>query len=357
MSEAGGSATLVVVSGDEDGLRLDRWFRRHHPDVSHGCLERWLRSGQVRVDGHRVKAGVRLSPGQVVRVPPQRAEPVPEEAPRAAMARSDVLALQARILHMDPEILVLDKPHGLAVQGGSGTWRHLDGMLDALRFGGERPRLVHRLDRDTSGVLVLARTQAAAAWLGEAFRGKAIAKLYWAIVVGAPPRPAGWIDVPLAKVAASGGERVQGVDGTGQRALTHFRVADRAGRKASWLELEPLTGRTHQLRVHCAALGTPILGDGKYGGRQAFLVESRASRQLHLHARAIRLVRPDGSGLAVAAALPAHIRDTFAFLGFVEEAPDRTLARWQPAARRGPPERPGGAQVEERGKPPPNLRG
>ena len=305
-----------IAVGDAEGeLRLDRWFKRHFPDVAHGRLEKLLRTGQVRVDGRRATAGQRLAPGQVVRVPPLA--PTTPAAPRPAVGERDAAALRALVLHRDDDVLVIDKPAGLAVQGGAGTTRHLDGMLDALRFdAAERPRLVHRLDRDTSGVLVLARTAAAAAQLAESFRGKDAEKLYWAVVVGVPSPRAGRVDQALAKKRGHGGERVATADEEGQRAITDYRTLDAAGRRAAWLELVPVTGRTHQLRVHCVVLGTPILGDGKYGGAAAFLPGAELAPQMHLHARRIRLPHPRGGILEVSAPPPAHMRETFQYLGF-----------------------------------------
>jgi len=311
----------IAVAADEAGLRLDRWFRRHYPQVTHGRLEKWLRSGQIRLDGRRVKAGVRLESGQMIRVPPLGDEKraVLRKRPSPAVPDAEARALEARVLHRDDHVLVIDKPPGLAVQGGSGTRRHLDAMLDALRFGGERPRLVHRLDKDTSGVLVLARTAAAAAALARAFRSREVHKLYWAVVVGAPRPSSGRIDLRLAKKLGRHGERMEPDAEAGLRAVTEFRIIEQAGRRAAWLLLEPLTGRTHQLRVHCAAIGTPILGDGKYGGAEAVLEGDQISRKLHLHARWIEIPHPSGGVLAVTAPLPDHMRATWHFLGFSEE--------------------------------------
>lgn len=313
----------LQVAADEAGLRLDRWFKRRFPQLSHGRLEKWLRTGQVRVDGKRVKAGQRLEAGQTVRVPPLGEEKAPSSDQPKAMRISDAdrLDLEGRVLHRDDLVLVLDKPAGLAVQGGTNTDKHLDGMLDLLRFGApDRPRLVHRLDRDTSGVLVLARTPKAAAKLTEAFRSKEARKLYWALVVGVPQIPEGRIDLRLAKLPGRAGEKVGVDEDEGKRAITLYRMVDRAGRRAAWLAMEPLTGRTHQLRVHAAeALGTPIHGDGKYGGKEAFLEAPGLSRKLHLHARAIRIPHPAGGLLEVTAALPEHMRRTWDFLGFSED--------------------------------------
>jgi 23S rRNA pseudouridine955/2504/2580 synthase len=310
------SGVQSIPVAEEDGeLRLDRWFKRHFPALSHGRLEKLLRTGQVRVDGKRAEAGDRIGPGQVVRVPPLAAPTTPPP-PRTVDPR-EAERLRRLVLHRDAEVIVIDKPAGLAVQGGSGTPRHLDGMLEALRFdAAEKPRLVHRLDRDTSGALLLARTAVAAAHLAEAFRDKTTEKLYWAVVVGVPSPRAGTVDRALAKRRGHGGERVAAVDEEGQRAITDYRTLDVAHKRAAWLELLPVTGRTHQLRVHCTALGTPILGDGKYGGDGAFIAGAELPDQLHLHARRIRVPHPRGFMLEVTAPLPPHMRETFAYLGF-----------------------------------------
>ena len=308
----------IHVAPDEAGLRLDRWFRRRFPQVSHSLVQKWLRIGRLRVGGRRAKAGTRLAAGDAVSVPPLSGAGPPRTRRTPAIGAAAAAALVARVLHRDDQVLVIAKPPGLAVQGGTGTHRHLDAMLDALRFdAAERPRLVHRLDKDTSGVLVLARTAAAAARLTAAFRSGAVRKLYWAVVVGVPRPPRGRIDLALGKVPGGLGERAAPLAAGGRKAVTVYRIVERAGRKAAWLALEPLTGRTHQLRVHLAALGTPILGDGKYGGRAAFLEGEGIARAMHLHARAIRIPRAAGV-LEVAAPLPDHMRVTWRFLGFRE---------------------------------------
>src|SRR3712207_1845464 len=270
-----------IIGEDEAETRLDRWFRRHFPRLTQGALQKMLRTGQVRVNGKRADAGTRLEPGQEVRIPPLPEAPPPDEGERRKASPEDENAardLASRIIHRDDAALVLDKPHGLPVQGGPGITRSVDSMLDAFRFGAEeRPRLVHRLDRDTSGVLVLARSAAVASRLASAFRGRDVEKTYWALVVGRPEAPEGRIDLSLAKLGGPRGhERVRAVDDPeeGTRAITDFRVLDTVKNRVAWLELRPLTGRTHQLRVHCAeGLGCPILGDGKYGGAGALPVK------------------------------------------------------------------------------------
>jgi 23S rRNA pseudouridine955/2504/2580 synthase len=235
----------------------------------------------------------------------------------------DEAMLRDAVLHRDDGVIVLNKPPGLAVQGGSGTERHLDGLLDALRFGSEiRPRLVHRLDKETSGVLVIARTVAAAAFLTRAFRDKTTRKIYWAIVVGLPKPLQGRIDLSLAKRLGREGERVRADVEDGKRAVTYYRVIDNVGGKASWLALQPVTGRTHQLRAHCAAIGTPILGDGKYGAAAAHLAGVPGAKRVHLHARAIAIPHPLGGTLRVTASLPRHMRQSWEFFGFPDDVED-----------------------------------
>jgi len=317
----------TVTVGEADGtLRLDRWFRRHYPTLNHGRLEKLLRIGLVRVDGKKAKSGDRVSPGMAIRVPPL-SEPTLFPEPTAPRARpQDEALLRDCVIHRDELAIVINKPPGLAVQGGSGTTRHVDGMLDGLRFGNaERPRLVHRLDKDTSGVLLIARTAAAAAFFTRAFRDKTTRKIYWAIVAGRPKLLQGKIDLALAKSLGRSGERVHPTD-DGKDAITYYTVVDSAGDKASWLALLPRTGRTHQLRAHCAAIGTPILGDGKYGGAAAHLLKGTsfggAAHRLHLHARSLEIPHPAGGTLSVTAPLPPHMKRMWDFLGFAADAPD-----------------------------------
>jgi 23S rRNA pseudouridine955/2504/2580 synthase len=309
-------ALRTVVAADTD-TRLDRWFRRHFPQLTQGALQKMLRTGQVRVDGKRAEANTRLLEGQEVRIPPLPDGPKPEPG-RRPVSEDDAKELERMVLYSDASVMVLDKPHGLAVQGGPGIVRNLDGMLHALQFEAEeRPRLVHRLDRDTSGVLILGRTAQAAAFLARAFRGREVEKTYWAVVVPQPEMAEGRIELALAKMGGPRGERMVAVDDPeeGQRAITEFRTLDNAKRRAAWLELKPYTGRTHQLRVHCAeGLGTPILGDGKYGGVAAHM--DGLSNQLHLHARSLRLPHPEGGMLEATAHLSPHMKETFDFFGF-----------------------------------------
>lgn len=316
---SGGVQTLTVTAS-EAGERLDKWFKAKYPGLTFGRLQKLLRKGEVRVDGKRVKdAKLTLEAGQSVRVPPLDKEREPTQAKTSydRVSAKDAHAIQARVLHCDDHVIILDKPAGLAVQGGSGTTKHIDGLLDALKFGLiERPRLVHRLDKDTSGILVLARSQRAAQLLTEAFRTKAVRKAYWAVVVGVPELPMGRIDLPLGKRPGKSGDRMQIDDEDGKHAVTLYKTIDHAGRRATWLEMEPITGRTHQLRVHMAAIGTPILGDGKYGGQEAFITGAEIPKQLHLHAHAIRFAHPAGGDFEITAPLPEHMQATWAYFGF-----------------------------------------
>jgi 23S rRNA pseudouridine955/2504/2580 synthase len=313
----------VTVAGDEGSLRLDRWFKRHYPSLAHGRLEKLLRTGQIRVDGKRAKAGDRILPGQEIRIPSlSPAAPAAPALPRPVSA-ADTAMLEAAILHQDARLIALNKPPGLAVQGGTRSERHLDGLLDALRFEQpERPRLVHRLDKDTSGVLVLARDAAAAAFLTRAFRDKTTRKVYWALVAGRPKPAQGRIDLALAKQPGRGGERVRADPADGKHAVTYYRVIDSAGERASWLALLPVTGRTHQLRAHCAAIGVPILGDVKYGGSASQLGGSFTARRLHLHARELSIPHPAGGVLNLSAPLPPDMRQSWEFFGFAGDAKD-----------------------------------
>ncbi|NCU12819.1 MAG: RluA family pseudouridine synthase, partial [Sphingomonadaceae bacterium] len=259
-----------TVGADDDGVRLDRWFKRHLPQIGFATVSRWARTGQIRVDGKRADVADRLSPGQVIRVPPGGETPEGQPRARKPLTEEQIALAESMVISKDRAAIVLNKPPGLATQGGSGTFQHVDGLLDAYVEGGPRPRLVHRLDKDTSGVLLIARTPGSAAYFSKRFSGRSARKIYWALVIGVPEVADGMIDLPLAKQPGTGGEKMM-VDksGEGQPARSRYRVIDRAGNRAAWVELQPLTGRTHQLRVHMAAIGHPIVGDGKYGGPEA----------------------------------------------------------------------------------------
>jgi len=319
-----------TVGPDDAGARLDRWFKRHLPQIGFATISRWARTGQIRVDGKRAAPEDRLAAGQTVRVPPGEHYSADSHVkagaagkaprPQPPLSAAQIAAVDAMVLHRDRAAIVLNKPPGLATQGGSGTHEHVDGLLDGLTPPGDlkapRPRLVHRLDKDTSGALLIAATPGSAAFFAKRFASRSAQKIYWALVVGVPGIEEGLVDLPLAKQPGTGGEKMM-VDETahGAPARTRYRVIDRAGNRAAWVELQPFTGRTHQLRVHMAAIGHPIVGDGKYGGAEAFLSGS-ISRKLHLHARRLRIDHPDGTPLDVTAPLPEHFTASLAQLGF-----------------------------------------
>ena len=304
-----------VVSEDDEGIRLDRWFKRHLPQIGFATVSRWARTGQIRVDGKRARPEDRLAAGQVLRVPPG-GEIAAKAKPRRREPTAEQLeAAEAMLVLKTDAALVLNKPPGLATQGGTGTHLHVDSLLDAFHGDEEpRPRLVHRLDKDTSGVLLVARPPGSAAFFSKRFSGRSAKKIYWALVVGVPVVDDGTIDAPLAKQPGTGGEKMHVNEESGQAARTRYRVLDRAGNRAAWVELQPLTGRTHQLRAHMAAIGHPIVGDAKYGGPEAFLTGG-ISRKMHLHARRIRIDGPNGV-IDVTADLPPHIAETLGTLGF-----------------------------------------
>ncbi len=339
------------VGDDEAGMRLDRWFHAHFPALPFGHLQKLLRTGQVRVDGARVKTNTRLAPGQRVRVPPLSKKPSAQQGeaaqsdgegrddsghfrarsstPISSLKRdakktarqSDGEFLRSIMLYEDREVLVLNKPMGLAVQGGSGTVRHVDGMLDALRDrDGQRPRLVHRLDKDTSGVLLIAKTRLAAAALAKTFRSRSARKIYWALVVGVPKPKQGRISTYLAKGGGPEGELMRIAEHGEKKAshaVTYYAVVDQAAQKLSWLSLKPVTGRTHQLRAHAQIIGHPILGDAKYFEKENWELPGGMQNKLHLLARRLVIPHPSGKGtIDVTAPLPPHMLQTWNLLGF-----------------------------------------
>ena len=315
----------VEVARDEGGLRLDRWFRVHFPEVGYSYLQKLLRSGQVRVDSRRAQANTRLEAGQQVRVPAVVRQPPkagPSVAPPLGLSKADRDFIEGLILYEDDHVMVLNKPFGIAVQGGTATRRHIDGLLAGMadRFGG-RPRLVHRLDRDTTGVLLVAKHRDAAAKLGRTFQTRSAAKTYWALVKGVPKPPQGRIEAALVKATGPDGEdRVRkalpGEQDKAMHATTHYSVIDRVAHKAAWLSLKPVTGRQHQLRAHMALIGHPIVGDNKYQGDKA-LVDSGIEMKLHLHARRLVIPHPvvGQPKIDVTAPLPEHMRRTWELLG------------------------------------------
>ena len=322
-----------TVSEDDDGIRLDRWFKRHMPDVSFNIVSRWARTGQLRIAGKRATPGDRVEAGQEIRIPPLDAQPARSARPqprREPLTEDEAQFIREMVIYDDASAFVLNKPPGLATQGGTKTHQHLDRLLDGLADDRGRPKLVHRLDKDTSGALLVARTARAAGHFAKAFSGRTARKVYWALVVGVPDMDEGTIDAPLAKQPGTGGEKMHVDVESGLPAKTKWRVVDRAGNRAAWVELQPLTGRTHQLRAHMAAIGHPIVGDAKYGGAEAFLTGG-ISRKLHLHARRIRIDAPEGGKIDVTAELPPHLSESLATLGFEPLAGDM-LALEQPKA-------------------------
>lgn len=301
----------MTADADADGRRLDRVLRAARPDLSFAAAQKLMREGRVRVDGAKAKPDARLQAGQTITAPPPRDDPAgPREKAPASVDPDLVDQLKAAVLRMDDAVLALDKPAGVACQGGSKTRRHIAGAASALTFDAdEPPRLVHRLDRDTTGVLLMARNRAAAETLAEAFEARAVEKTYWAIVVGEPPKSGkGVIDAPIAKRPGPAGEKMAVDPENGLPAETRWRVLDRKPGFAL-LALTPKTGRTHQLRVHCAAMGWPILGDGKYGGAAAFIKRPGVGDGLRLHAKRLALAHPlSGRPAEYAAEPPAAFR-------------------------------------------------
>ncbi|MFO1124696.1 MAG: RluA family pseudouridine synthase [Methylocystis sp.] len=344
---AASGVSTAVVAEDEAGMRVDRWFKRRYPTLALSHLAKICRKGEVRVDGKRVETSTRLEQGQEIRVPPLRIE-----APAPAVRRArpdDAQALQAMTLFEDKDVLVLNKPYGLATQGGSGQTRHIDGMLASLAKGDTRPALVHRLDRDTSGVLLVAKNRRIAAELGEAFRSRQAKKIYWALVEGVPKPAQGRISLYLAKgpgmEKSRGGARAlekmrvaKHGESDAQHSLTYYAIVDKVAPRCAWLSMKPLTGRTHQLRAHAEAIGHPIFGDPKYGHRPEDEVRRRdplrampegLERKLHLLARRLILPHPKGGVIDVTAPLPDHMEKSWELFGFdvklhdpIEDAPD-----------------------------------
>ncbi|MES2119559.1 MAG: RluA family pseudouridine synthase [Pseudomonadota bacterium] len=313
-----------TVNEDDDGIRLDRWFKRHMPEVSFNMVSRWARTGMLRVNGQKASPGDRIEAGQEIRMPPAAAQPA---RPSRAQPKREILSedeeqfVRDMVIHQDEQAFVLNKPPGLATQGGTKTTQHLDRLLDGLADERGRPKLVHRLDKDTSGALLVARTARAAGHFAKAFSGRTARKVYWALVVGDVAGEEGLIDAPLAKQPGTGGERMHVSEEAGLPAKTRWRVIERAGNRVAWVELQPLTGRTHQLRAHMASIGHPIVGDAKYGGPEAFLTGG-ISRKLHLHARRIRIDSPDGGAIDVTVELPTHFSESISTLGFEPLAGD-----------------------------------
>jgi 23S rRNA pseudouridine955/2504/2580 synthase len=315
---AGKGVQTVKVTDDEQGMRLDRFFEARFPGLSFSHIQRIIRKGEVRVNGKRAEPKDRLQAGQAVRIPPLNLDP-PKPREDASEDSKDRAFIKSIILHEDDDVLVLNKPMGLAVQGGSGTTRHLDGMLGALRGkDGQRPRLVHRLDKDTAGCLLVAKTRFAASALAKTFRSRSARKIYWALVAGVPKPKQGRISTFLAKeerdedsfmrIAKHGDEGAS-------HAVTYYALVENAGPALAWISLKPVTGRTHQLRAHMNHIGHPIVGDPKYFVKENWEFPGGMQNRLHLLARRIVVPHPRGGTVDVTAPLPPHMQQSWNLLG------------------------------------------
>jgi 23S rRNA pseudouridine955/2504/2580 synthase len=325
---------LLTVSADEGEQRLDRWFKRRFPQLTQGAVEKLCRTGQVRVDSARAKASDHVVPGQTIRVPPLPDAAAPQRPRAGGVSPADAQMIQDAVLWKDEHIIILNKPPGLPSQGGSGQGdRHVDGLTEALKFGyKDRPKLVHRLDKDTSGLLMLARTDRVARGLSEALRHRATRKIYWALVAGVPNPRKGSIKYALMKAPGGrrGDEKMVCIHPAklaehpeAKRAQTDYFVLWFLGQRMSWMALEPVTGRTHQLRAHMAEMGHPIIGDGKYGGSGAenegdgwgAQIGGDISRKMHLHARSLTFEHPvTKKMMTFEAPLPDHMAKTWKML-------------------------------------------
>ena len=330
--QAAGKVQTVSVTGDESGMRVDRFFEARFPGLSFSHIQRIIRKGEVRVNGKRKQPKARLEAGQAVRIPPLKVEaPAPRDD--APAAQKDRAFLKSINLFEDADVMVLNKPMGLAVQGGSGTTRHIDGMLGALRGpDGQRPRLVHRLDKDTAGSLLVAKTRFAAAALAKTFRSRSARKVYWALVVGVPKPAQGRISTYLAKQEVEEDSFMR-IAKHGEKdavhAVTYYAVVETAAQQLAWLSLKPVTGRTHQLRAHMAHIHHPIVGDPKYFNKENWQLPGGIQNRLHLLARRIAVPHPRGGIIDVSAPLPPHMEQSWNLLGFdakrydpIEEAPE-----------------------------------
>jgi 23S rRNA pseudouridine955/2504/2580 synthase len=323
----------IVVSADESGMRVDRFLEARFPRLAFSHIQRIIRKGELRVNGKRAQPSQRLESGQAVRVPPLQ---LAQDKPSTHASEADEKTrdfLKSIMLYKDADVLVLNKPMGLAVQGGSGTTRHLDGMLAVMRDAqGQRPRLVHRLDKDTAGCLLVAKTRFAASALAKSFRSRAARKIYWALVAGVPKPRQGRVSTFLAKDEREG-DSIMRIARHGEagasHAVTYYAVVDTAARQLAWLSLKPVTGRTHQLRAHMAHIGHPIVGDPKYFVKENWELPGGMQNRLHLLARRLVIPHPRGGTIDVSAPLPPHMAQSWNLLGLdatrydpIVEAPD-----------------------------------
>jgi 23S rRNA pseudouridine955/2504/2580 synthase len=322
----------VTVTPDESGMRVDRFFEARFPGLSFSHIQRIIRKGEVRVNGKRTQPKDRLEAGQAVRIPPLKLDVPKQRAAEGGDAKTRDF-LKSITLYEDADVLVLNKPMGLAVQGGSGTTRHIDGMLDALRDSqGQKPRLVHRLDKDTAGCLLVAKTRFAATSLAKNFRTRSARKIYWALVAGVPKPKQGRISTFLAKEERAD-DSVMRIASHGDQgashAVTYYAVVETAAQRLAWISLKPVTGRTHQLRAHMDHIRHPIVGDPKYFNKENWELPGGIQQRLHLLARRLVIPHPRGGTIDVTAPLPAHMRQSWNLLGFdasrydpIEKAPE-----------------------------------
>lgn len=303
------SVELIKVKEADDGMRLNRWFLKYYPNLTLGRLQKLLRTKQIKVDGKKAEASLKLATGQEVRIPPLKDdEALPEKSKELSAKEIDFI--RSLVIFKDNNIIAINKPSGLAVQGGTNTHFHVDGLLDGLCFENEeRPRLVHRIDKDTSGVLLLARNRKTADAVTKAFREHRLPKTYLALVAGCPRQSEGEIKAALEK---SGEKMIAG--GDGQHATTLYKVLDAVGEKFALIEAKPLTGRTHQIRAHLEYIGCPIIGDDRYFGTERKKYNLFADK-LHLHAYKIDLSELYNKKVIITAPLPPHFRDSLAAAG------------------------------------------
>ena len=315
----GGGVQTVPVTADEAGMRVDRFLEGRFPGLSFSHIQRIIRKGELRVNGRRAQPKDRLVAGQAMRIPPLKLD-APKTGGLSEADRKTRDFLKSITLHEDADVLVFNKPMGLAVQGGSGTVRHLDGMLEVLRDKqGQKPRLVHRLDKDTAGCILVAKTRFAATALAKTFRSRSARKIYWALVAGVPKPRQGRISTYLAKEELENDSFMRiaehGDDGA-SHAVTYYAVVETAARQLAWLSLKPVTGRTHQLRAHCSHIKHPIVGDPKYFSKENWELPGGLQNRLHLLARRIVVPHPRGGPLDITAPLPPHMQQSWNLLGF-----------------------------------------
>ena len=310
---------IIKVSANDDGMRLDKWFKKNRPEISYVLVQKLLRKGAIKLDGKKAKGEKKITKGQEIRIPDIDDLAPKKEKKNPATEQDAKNNLIKNIIYEDKNIFAINKPPGLPSQGGTKVKISVDDMLEYLQEG-EKPKLVHRIDKDTSGVMLLAKNKQAAQKMTAGFKDKDFKKIYWAVVVGTPDRKEGIIDLPILAKSSDGKIEKSIIDDDGKKSITYYKVIESAAKELSWVAMMPVTGRMHQLRVHMEAIGHPILGDGKYGGREAFI--DGLSKKMHLHARSI--MSPFFSKGIITAPIPKHMKDTFKLFGFdenIEENP------------------------------------